>query len=72
MYVVLHDLETRNNISSKIPSITELPIQFSYDDFTLIDQRLKSYVQHTFFREKEEFVLVFRVRSTKILFSFLY
>lgn len=49
-----------SNIDSRIPSVADIPIKFSYDDFVLIDPRLKSYVQHKFFRDKEEFVLVFR------------
>lgn len=55
-----------NNINFKIPSIINLPIQFSYEDFTSIDQRLKSYIQHKFFRDKEEFVLIFRVCCMKL------
>jgi len=48
-------------IDPKNVSITDLPIQFCYNEFSTIDPRLKSYVRHTFFRENEEFVLVFRV-----------
>jgi len=54
-------IKTGSNIDSRIPSVVDMPIKFSYDDFVLIDLRLKSYVQHTFFEDKEEFVLVFRV-----------
>ncbi|XP_015373187.1 PREDICTED: uncharacterized protein LOC107168329 [Diuraphis noxia] len=50
----------RSNIDSRIPSVVDVPIKFSYDDFVLIDLRLKSYVQHKFFGNEEEFVLVFR------------
>ncbi|XP_050056427.1 uncharacterized protein LOC114132536 isoform X2 [Aphis gossypii] len=49
-----------SNIDSRIPSVVDVPIQFSYDDFVSIDLRLKSYVQNKFFRDNEEFVLVFR------------
>ncbi|XP_060865982.1 uncharacterized protein LOC132941813 isoform X4 [Metopolophium dirhodum] len=49
-----------SNIDSRIPSVVDMPIKFSYDDFVSIDLRLKSYVQHKFFGDKEEFVLVFR------------
>ncbi|XP_060854807.1 uncharacterized protein LOC132932444 isoform X2 [Rhopalosiphum padi] len=49
-----------SNIDSRIPSVVDVPIKFSYDDFVSIDLRLKSYVQNKYFRDKEEFVLVFR------------
>lgn len=45
----------------KTPSVLDVPIYFSYNEFASIDPRLKSYVQQKIFREKEEFVLVFRV-----------
>lgn len=54
-------IKTGSNIDSRIPSVVDMPIKFSYDDFVSIDLRLKSYVQHKFFGDKEEFVLVFRV-----------
>ncbi|VVC40112.1 Hypothetical protein CINCED_3A010414 [Cinara cedri] len=50
----------RETGSSKVPSIVDIPIQFSYTDFTTVDQRLKYYVQEKFFWENEEFVLIFR------------
>lgn len=62
-------IDTECNVNYKIPSVVNIPIKFSYNDFVTIDQRLKSYVQHTFFRENEEFVLVFRVCF--IVFYFL-
>ncbi|XP_025410388.1 serine/threonine-protein kinase 11-interacting protein isoform X2 [Sipha flava] len=52
--------ETGINIDSRIPSVTDIPIQFSYNDFTSIDQRLKFYIRQKYFRENEEFKLVFR------------
>jgi hypothetical protein len=54
-------IKTGSNIDSRIPSVVDVPIKFSYDDFVSIDLRLKSYVQNKYFRDKEEFVLVFRV-----------
>jgi len=54
-------IKTGSNIDSRIPSVVDVPIKFSYDDFLLIDIRLKLYVQHKFFGDNEEFVLVFRV-----------
>lgn len=54
-------IKTGSNIDSRIPSVVDMPIKFSYDDFVSIDLRLKSYVQNKFFRDEEEFVLVFRV-----------
>lgn len=54
---------TRNNTNStRIPSVTDKPIQFSYDDFTSVDQRLKSYLELKFFRPEEECIIIFRVR----------
>ncbi|KAL5240878.1 hypothetical protein ACI65C_008288 [Semiaphis heraclei] len=50
----------RSNNDSRIPSVVDVPIKFSYDDFVSIDLRLKSYVQHKYFGSEEEFVLVFR------------
>lgn len=69
--------ETRkNNIESRIPSIADIPIQFFYDDFTSIDLRLKRYLQQKYFKEKEEYVIVFRVCITisviKIKFLIIY
>lgn len=60
-YVFVCIIKTGSNIDSRIPSVVDVPIQFSYDDFVSIDLRLKSYVQNKFFRDNEEFVLVFRV-----------
>ncbi|XP_050443704.1 uncharacterized protein LOC126847486 isoform X2 [Adelges cooleyi] len=51
--------DTLSNSDLKVPSLLEKPIQFSFDDFACIDQRLKSYVQQKFFRNREEVVLVF-------------
>ncbi|XP_050520499.1 serine/threonine-protein kinase 11-interacting protein isoform X2 [Daktulosphaira vitifoliae] len=45
---------------SRLTSIFDKPIQFSYDDFSVIDLRLKSYLQQKYFRSTEEFVLIFR------------
>lgn len=55
------DYKTGSNNDSRIPSVVDVPIKFSYDDFVSIDLRLKSYVQHKYFGSEEEFVLVFRV-----------
>lgn len=58
---IVSTIDTGSNTETRIPSVVDLPIQFSYTDFTTIDQRLKYYVQEKFFWENEEFVLVFRV-----------
>lgn len=60
MYIVCI-IKTGSNIDSRIPSVVDMPIKFSYGDFVSIDPRLKSYVQNKFFGDEEEFVLVFRV-----------
>jgi len=41
MYIVCI-IKTGSNIDSRIPSVVDMPIKFSYDDFVSIDLRLKS------------------------------